>query len=155
MSHIPYVGAGPYCYANSFAMILGKDASSTAVIEFATSSPFGMDFIGGKMVFFNPYRWDPFLAFEQAVTALGWQSTQLVGKNADDALTMLKRELKKGPVFVGPLEMGLLRYQPGNNEAIGADHYVVVLGIEGDRLDLHDPHGHPYACIPVSEFMEA
>ena len=36
--HIPYVGSGPYCYANSFAMLLGERAPSTAVIEVATGA---------------------------------------------------------------------------------------------------------------------
>lgn len=155
MAHVPYIGSGPYCYANSFAMMLGKDAPSPAVIEFCTSSPFGMECIGPNVVFFDPYAWDPSTSFQESLTSLGWKSRALVGKNAEHALAMLKQELKKGPVFVGPIEMGLLRYQPGPFGAIGADHYVVVLGIEGARLDLHDPHGYPYACIPVSEFMEA
>ncbi|UKZ57119.1 hypothetical protein TrVGV298_010971 [Trichoderma virens] len=87
--------------------------------------------------------------------AAGWTSKLTVGKDADDALASLKKELENGPVFVGPVEMGYLCYQPGNNGPIGADHYVVVLGIQDDMVDLHDPHGFPYASIPVSEFLTA
>ncbi|MNL72142.1 hypothetical protein D3C87_1974030 [compost metagenome] len=46
MMHFAYTGSGPYCYANSFAMMFGTHAPSTAVIEFATGSPFGMQLIG-------------------------------------------------------------------------------------------------------------
>ncbi|OAQ67636.1 RADC family protein [Pochonia chlamydosporia 170] len=155
MSHHSYTGSGPYCYANSFAMMMGADAPSTAVIEFATCSPFGMEVIGKELVFFDPYAWDPMQSFEDMLVAAGWTSKLTVGKDADDALASLKKELEKGPVFVGPVEMGYLRYQPGNNGPMGADHYVVVLGIEGDRVDLHDPQGFPYATIPVSEFLQS
>jgi hypothetical protein len=155
MSHQAYTGSGPYCYSNSFAMMMGAEAPSTAVLEFATCSPFGMQIVGKDLVFFDPLGWDPLQSFEDMLVAAGWTSKLTVGTDADDALASLKKELEKGPVFVGPIEMGYLRYQPGNNGPIGADHYVVVLGIQGDRVDLHDPHGFPYASMPVSELLQA
>ncbi|MBU5442139.1 hypothetical protein [Paenibacillus sp. MSJ-34] len=51
--HFPYIGSGPYCYTNSIAMMLGERSPQTAVIEFATSSPFGMQLIGGTLPFFS------------------------------------------------------------------------------------------------------
>ncbi|KAK2595626.1 hypothetical protein QQS21_006673 [Conoideocrella luteorostrata] len=157
MAHFSYVGSGPYCYANSFAMMMGPKPPSTAVLEFATSSPFGMQFIATKegIYFFDPYGWDPMQAFEDMHAAAGWTSKLTIGIDAADALVQLKGELTKGPVFVGPVEMGYLEYQPGNKGPIGADHYVVVLGIEGDTVNLHDPHGHPYASLPVSKFLQS
>ncbi|KID95889.1 RADC family protein, partial [Metarhizium majus ARSEF 297] len=157
MTHHSYVGSGPYCYANSFAMVMGPEAPSTAVLEFATCSPFGMQVVGKELIFFDPFGWDPTQAFDDMLTAAGWTSKLTIGKDADDALACLQRELRQGPVFAGPLEMGYLGYQPGNKGPMGADHYVVVLGIDGDglRLRLHDPHGFPYASIPVSEFLRA
>lgn len=47
MRHVPYVGNGPYCYANSFAMVMGERAPSTALIEVTTCGPFGMQLIAG------------------------------------------------------------------------------------------------------------
>lgn len=155
MSHHTYIGSGPYCYANSFAMMMGPEAPSTAVIEFATCGPFGMQVIGKDLVFFDPYGWDPMQAFDDMLVAMGWTSKLTIGKDADDALSNLKTALEHGPVFVGPIEMGYLKYQPGNNGPIGADHYVVVLGIEGDMVNLHDPHGFPYASLPVADFMQS
>ncbi len=69
------MGNGPYCYANSFAMLLGERSPSTAVIEVATSGPFGMQLIGGGTVFFDAYGWDPELGFDQALGVIGWTST--------------------------------------------------------------------------------
>ena len=155
MHHFPYVGSGPYCYANAFAMMFGAASPSTAVIEFATCSPFGMQLIGGRQPFFDPYGWTPEASFEEALTAMGWTSTQVNGTDADDALLRLEKALEAGPVWIGPVEMGHLRHQPGMNGPIGADHYVVVLGIGNDGVLMHDPHGFPHACLPLDDFIKA
>ncbi|KAK4121766.1 hypothetical protein N657DRAFT_576755 [Parathielavia appendiculata] len=154
-SHIQYIGSGPYCYANSLAMMLGKAAPSPAVIEFATSSSFGMQLIGGELPFFDPYGWDPTKGIDAALEAAGWTSTLVVGRDADDALSHLRQALENGPVFVGPVDMGHLRCHPDHRSLDGADHYLVVLRIFGDWVELHDPHGYPYATLPLRNFMDA
>ena len=79
MKYVPYVGSGPYCYANSFAMMFGENAPSTAAIEFATSSPFGMQLVGGALPFFDPYGWTPEAGFNDALDAMGWSSAATKG----------------------------------------------------------------------------
>jgi hypothetical protein len=51
----PYIGSGPYCYANSLAMMLGPAAPPPSVIEVLTGSPFGIELIAGRLPFFDPY----------------------------------------------------------------------------------------------------
>ena len=153
--HFPYTGSGPYCYANSFAMMFGEHAPSTAVIEFATGSPFGMQLVGGNQPFFDPYGWDPEKGFDDALRALGWTSKATKGRSSEEALRNLDLALRDGPVWVGPVEMGHLRHQPGMTGPIGADHYVVVLEVAEGRVLMHDPQGYPYASLPVADFMEA
>jgi hypothetical protein len=153
MTHFPYTGSGPYCYANAFAMMFGAAAPSTTVIEFATGSPFGMQLIGGTLPFFDPYGWTPEAGFDDALAALGWTSTVANGGNAEDALARLKASLVDGPVWIGPVEMGHLRHQPGKTRPIGADHYVVVLDVDDERVLMHDPEGYPYVCLPLDDFM--
>ncbi len=155
MTPFAYTGSGPYCYANSFAMMFGGQAPSTAVIEFATGSPFGMQMLGGTLPFFDPYGWDPEAGSEGALAALGWTSTLSKGGDADDALSRLRSALKDGPVWIGPVEMGHLRHQPGMSGPIEADHYVVVLELDEDSVLMHDPHGHPYVRLPLANFMAA
>ncbi len=155
MNHVPYVGSGPYCYANSFAMMFGDRAPSTAAIEFAIGGAFGMQLVGGTLPFFDPYGWTPEAGFDGALAALGWTSTMRRGGTAEQALAALAAALADGPVWVGPVEMGHLRHQPGMTGPIGADHYVVVLGLAEGRVLMHDPQGHPYATLPVDDFVTA
>jgi hypothetical protein len=155
MMHFPYVGSGPYCYANAFAMMLGRRAPSTAVIEFATGSPFGMQLVGGTLPFFDPYGWTPEAGFDDALAAMGWTSDVERGRDADDALSRLHAALAAGPVWIGPVEMGHLSHQPNMTGPIGADHYVVVLEVADGRVLMHDPQGYPYATLPLAEFMAA
>ncbi|TIM37849.1 hypothetical protein [Mesorhizobium sp.] len=155
MTHVPYTGSGPYCYANSFAMMFGADAPPTAVIEIATGSPFGMQLIGGTLPFFDPYGWTPEAGFDPALTALGWRSSVVRGSNATDALARLRVSLADGPVWIGPIEMGHLSHQPGKTGPIGADHYVVVIDVVDDRVLMHDPQGYPYTSLPLTDFIAA
>ena len=155
MTHFPYVGSGPYCYSNSFAMVFGADAPSTAVIETATGGPFGMQLIGGHLPFFDPYGWTPDAGFDNALKVLGWSSTEVRATDADEALSLLRESLVDGPVWVGPVEMGHLRHQPEMTGPIGADHYVVVIEVDDERVLMHDPQGFPYTSLPLTDFIEA
>ncbi|HEX2315495.1 MAG TPA: hypothetical protein VHJ17_17255 [Thermomonospora sp.] len=87
-----YIGSGPYCYANSLAMVMGAEAPEPGVIEVVTGSPFGLQLHEGRTPFFDPPR---------------------------------------------------------------ADHFMVVLGVEDDRVLFHDPHGFPFATLPVADFVAA
>jgi hypothetical protein len=153
--HVPYVGNGPYCYSNSFAMVMGEGAPSTAVIEVTTGGPFGMQLVGGTMPFFDAYGWDPEQGFDAALEALGWTSEVFRGGEPAEALDRLAEATRRGPVWVGPLEMGHLHHQPEMRGPIGADHYVVVLEVGLDGVLVHDPHGYPYAWIPTGDFVAA
>ncbi|GAA4013704.1 hypothetical protein GCM10022247_40630 [Allokutzneria multivorans] len=155
MAHFSYIGSGPYCYSNSFAMMFGADAPSTAVIEVATGSPFGMQLVDGNLPFFDPHGWVPETGFDAALAALGWTSTEKRGEDAAEALALLRESLVDGPVWVGPVEMGHLRHQPEMTGAIGADHYVVVIGMDDEHVLMHDPQGFPYVSLPLNDFVEA
>ncbi|HEY1488810.1 MAG TPA: hypothetical protein VGF84_22065 [Micromonosporaceae bacterium] len=155
MQHHAYVGNGPYCYTNAFAMMLGDEAPSTAVIQVACGAPFGMQLIGGSVMFFDAYGWNPEMGFEPALNAIGWTSTVAKGGEPAEALARLAAATANGPVWVGPIEMGHLRHQPEMSGPIGADHYVVALDVNDERVLVHDPQGFPYAEVPIGDFMTA
>jgi hypothetical protein len=60
-----------------------------------------------------------------------------------------------GPVFVGPVEFGLLLHHPGSGEVLDSDHFMVVTAVVDGVVHFHDPHGFPYATLPVDEFTAA
>ncbi|MGH4030258.1 hypothetical protein ACQB60_15105 [Actinomycetota bacterium Odt1-20B] len=155
--HTPYVGSGPYCYAHSLAMMLGPDAPPPAVVETLTGSAFGVGLVGGTLPFFDPYGWDPEVGLDDAVDLLGWTCARVSGGTHEEAQDRLRASCAEGPVLVGPVDMGLLLHQPGTPAAYGGsgDHYVVALAVEGDTVLFHDPHGHPYATLPLREFVVA
>ncbi|MFI9846598.1 hypothetical protein ACIHFD_56920 [Nonomuraea sp. NPDC051941] len=152
---VTYIGSGPYCYSNSLAMLLGDEAPPPAVIEVLTGSPYGMELIGGRLPLFDPFGWDPEIGLDDAIGLLGWECERVDGGTAATALDRLRRACQDGPVLAGPLELGLLSFQPGSGKAIGADHYVVVLEVDGDTVLMHDPEGYPYATLHADAFAEA
>jgi hypothetical protein len=155
MAMHPYVGSGPNSYANSLAMVLGPAAPSPGVIEVLTGSPFGLVLLGGAWPMFNPSGWDPDRGLDDAIALLGWACDRRGADDHEQALAMLREAVDAGPALAGPLEMGLLRQEPGITTPIAADHFVVVLAVEGTVVRFHDPSGHPYAVLPIGEFLDA
>lgn len=152
---VRYIGSGPYCYANSLAMVLGSMAPEPAVIEVLTGAPFGAELIGGVTPFFNPLGWDPGIGLDAAIDLLGWTCRHSAAGSDADAAARLGEASAGRPLLAGPLEFGLLLHHPGSGTAIGSDHYVVVTGVEEGLVRFHDPHGHPYATLPVDDFIAA
>ncbi|HYX57651.1 MAG TPA: hypothetical protein VE888_01440 [Streptosporangiaceae bacterium] len=151
----PYTGSGPYCYANSLAMMLGPAAPSPSVIEVLTGSPFGLELLAGRLPFFDPYGWDPDRGLDDAIALLGWTCHRHGADDDRPALAMLHDAVQAGPVLAGPMEIGLLRHQPDMTGPIGSDHFVCVLEVDDELIRFHDPQGFPYATLPARDFLAA
>ena len=135
-------------------MVTDAQAFQPSAIEVLTGSPFGATFIAG-LPFFSPAGWDPDVGLDPAIAALGWACERAAGGDATEAVSRLREASKAGPVLVGPVEFGLLRYIPGMGTPIGSDHFVVVIEVDDATVTLHDPHGHPYATLPLDAFVAA
>ncbi|MER5784129.1 hypothetical protein ABT104_20795 [Streptomyces mobaraensis] len=151
----PYTGSGPYCYTHCLTMLLGPQAPAPAVVETLTGSPFGAQLMGDGQFFFDPYGWHPEIGVDTALDLLGRTCERTSGGTPDQAVARLRDACARGPALAGPLDMGLLLYRPGTPAPGEGDHYVLVLGVDGDTVLLHDPHGHPYATLPVAAFTAA
>lgn len=151
----PYIGSGPYCYANSLAMALGPDAPPPSVIEVLTGSPFGFELLAGRLPLFDPYGWDPDRGLDDAIGQLGWTCRRQGADDDEQALATLRDAVKAGPVLAGPVEFGLLRHLPGMTGPIESDHFVAVLEVDDTLVRFHDPHGCPYATLPIPDFLAA
>ncbi|MDL2342911.1 hypothetical protein QOL99_01980 [Deinococcus sp. MIMF12] len=152
---LPYFGSGPYCFTNSLISALGPDAPSPAIVETLTGSPFGFQWLAGRVPLFDPFGWDPDLGLDQALDLLGYTCRKHTSGSANEAMSVLRRHVRDGPVVVGPLDMGLLLHQPGSDRASGADHFVTVLDVQHEEIIMHDPQGHPWATLPVQAFCRA
>ena len=152
---VRYIGSGPYCYANSLAMMLDSAAPEPALIEVLTGSPFGAALISGIAPFFNPLGWDPGVGLDAAIDLLGWNCRLSTAGSDTDAAARLREASASRPLLVGPLEIGLLLHHPDSGTAIGSDHYMVVTCVEKDIVRFHDPHGHPHATLPMDDFIAA
>jgi hypothetical protein len=153
-----YVGNGAYCYANSMAMVLGAQGHQVepGLLECLTAFGIGAQWEetpDGRLPFFDAKCSAPDKGVCQALRTLGYRFEHRTGDA--EPLAELKRLLTHGPVIVGPVDMGLLVYNPAHTYAAGADHYVVVYALDEDRIHLHDPAGYPHAIMTYGDFMAA
>ncbi|HLF07204.1 MAG TPA: hypothetical protein VI893_08555 [Thermoplasmata archaeon] len=161
---VAYSGNGAYCYANSLHMALRAHGADPAwlpapgFLEVLTTMPFGnmyMRLHHGPMVFFSPPSLDPDQGIDVALRALGWKCETTSRGTGPEALARLRAATKEAPVLAGPVDMGYFTHNPRHLHIAGADHFVLVLGIEGDRVRMHDPEGFPFASIPSDDFLRA
>jgi hypothetical protein len=149
-----YIGSGSYCYANSLAMVTGRNSAPPSAIEVLTGSPYGAQIEPSGLPYFDPPGWNPDLGLDAAIDLLGWTCERTEGGSADEALDRLRSA--PGPALVGPVDIGLLTHQPwAAGTAIGGDHWVVVLEVTDDVVVMHDPDGFPYATLPINAFLNA
>lgn len=158
-----YVGNGTYCYANSPAMLLAAagEERSSGLLECLTTVGIGALGVGtpdGELVFFSNYAPDQGVSL--ALETLGYAFDRAHCRPEDDpegreSLERLRAWLRRGPVLVGPLDMGHLTYNPFHEHAAGADHFVVVHGATANEVFLHDPAGFPYAALGLGDFLAA
>lgn len=162
---VTYTGNGAYCYANSTAMALRALGHSVdpGYIECLTAFALGAQFVpspDGPLPFFDAPASSPELGVSIALQTLGYEfAHHSVAQETDpegaQALHQLEAWLAQGPVIVGPVDMGLLLYNPNHPYLAGSDHYVLVYGLTEEEVLLHDPAGFPYVSMTWEAFVKA
>jgi len=158
-----YSGSGAYCYANSLHMCLqAAGARDTppepGFLECLTTMPFGAGYLrvaGGAVPLPSPMTVDPDRGLTRALDVLGWAYEEWSGDDAREALGRLRAGLARGPVLLGPLDMGYLSYRPDCERVPAGDHHIVALGLADDHVRVHDPDGYPCAVLPLDDFLVA
>jgi hypothetical protein len=157
---LPYIGSGDYCFSNSLYMSLlgsGAHASSlpeTSFLECLTTMPFGYTYFKEAELFFFSGP-NPDLGLTRAIETLGWTCKLEHGGDEREAFSRMQAAVQQGSVLIGPVNMGHLTYNPNHAYLLGADHYLVVLGLEEDHVLVHDPKGFPSAALPVENLLKA
>jgi hypothetical protein len=152
-----YMGNGPYCAANSLSVIFDSTVPESggpgsATIEVLSGTPFGIAIHGDNLTYFTPPGWSPEYGITTAMKLLGWECDRTCGSQ-EESVAILRKATRDRPVLVGQIEMGLLPYVPGIGQAIGADHNIVVIGMEGDMVRAHDVQGWPFVTVPLDALI--
>ena len=158
-----YFGDVSLCYTNSLAMALdsvGVDVRPEyleALMVMGNGASIMKDDPRHPLVFFD--NGEPDVSISNCLRMLGfaWEDFFVEGPTTDltEVRDRLARMLESGPVVAGPLDMGLLTYNPNFHGLGGVDHFVCVLGLDGGRVHLHDPAGFPYMSMEFQDFAKA
>lgn len=150
---LTYLGNSPYCMANSLSVLFGTDGPGPAALEIAGGSPFGLAIHGEDYIYFSSPIWRPEFGLNNAMELAGWECDRIHG-SAEKSVAKLREATWDKPVLAGPVEMGLLPYVPGLGHAVGADHNIVVIGVEGDVVRAHDVIGWPFVTVPIDALLK-
>ena len=145
---ISYVGNGPYCYANSAAMLLESAGESVEprVIEVLSGVGLGAFWVAdSQTLFLSGLASAPDVGLSRSFGSLGFTvEEEAESDGVAIPIDALELQLGNGPVLLGPLDMGELSYRPNASGAlIGADHFVLALHVEDGAVVVHDPAGYP------------
>lgn len=158
-----YFGDVSLCYTNSLAMALdsfGFDVRPErleALMVMGNGASVVEDDPHHPIVFFDNGMPDASISNCLRMLGFTWEDFFVEEPVADlaEVRDRLTRMLKKGPVVAGPLDMGLLTYNPNYQGLGGVDHFVCGLGLDGGRVHLHDPAGFPYMSMDFEDFAKA
>ena len=149
---LTYVGNGPYCYANSAAMLLESAGESVEprLIEVLSGVGLGAFWaVDSQTLFLSGLASAPDVGLSRSFGLLGFNVDEEAESDGDAIpIGALKLQLGNGPVLLGPLDMGELSYRPNASGANGADHFVLALHVEDGAVIVHDPAGYP--AMPIS-----
>ena len=149
---LTYVGNGPYCYANSAAMLLKSAGESVEprLIEVLSGVGLGAIWVAySQTLFLSGLASAPDVGLSRSFGLLRFAVVEESESDGDAIpIDALKLQLGNGPVLLGPLDMGELPYRPNASGANGADHFVLALHVEDDAVVVYDPAGYP--AMPIS-----
>ncbi len=156
---ISYVGNGPYCYANSAAMLLESAGESVEprLIEVLSGVGLGAIWVAdSQTLFLSGLASAPDVGLTRSLRLLGFAVVEEAEPDGDAIpIDALELQLGNGPVLLGPLDMGELPYRPNASGANGADHFVLALHVEDGAVVVHDPAGYPAMPLGVEALDRA
>ena len=159
-----YFGDVSLCYTYSLAMALhsyGYDVRPEileAIMVMGNGASIVKEDEKHPLVFFDNGMPDSSISHSLNILGFTYDEYYIKDSNDVDLLSirkMLSKFLLRGPVVLGPLDMGYLTYNPNHIHLYGVDHFVSVYDLDDDFIYFHDPAG--FACMKMSfsEFSKA
>lgn len=153
---IKYFGNSAYCYSNSTAMLLSsiREEVSPSLIEVLSGVGVGAyQLKGTNIAFLSNYSGLPDQGITRALETLGFEFIESSEDKPESFdIDMFRKLIGKGPVLLGPLDMGYLKYNPSSNKDFGIDHFVLAHGMDDDNILVHDPAGFPFVKLDFENF---
>ncbi len=147
-----------YCYANSTAMLLASigETVSPRLIEALSGVGLGAFQTPNGLPFFSGFAGLPDQGISAALDMLGFGYEETSFDQAEpDPIDRLPAMLERSAVILGPLDMQHLTYNPLRPPFPGVDHFVLALGMQDDKVRLHDPAGFAHALIGREDLKAA
>lgn len=155
---VPFIDSYWYCYANSTAMLLasvGEDVSPR-LIEALSGVGLGAFQNRNGLPFFSGLAGKPDTGISNALELLGFAFSESASEESQaPPFERLEALLKDSAVIVGPLDMSHLTYNPTRPRYAGVDHFILVIGVEGEQFRVHDPAGFANALIGRADLQAA
>lgn len=154
-----YIGKAEYCYANSAAMLLASAGEHVSPAKIEVLSGVGLGAFlraDANLLFFSNLCALPDEGISRALKMLGFTFDEKASENPDiSPFEELKAVLVTGPAILGPLEWGLLSYNPRATGPIGSDHFVLAYAMDEERIYLNDPYGFPQVSLTYEQLRMA
>lgn len=159
MKFIDYKGNSAYCYSNSLSMLLASidEQIPPTLIEAIAGVGLGaFSHPDSNICFFSNFEGLPDQAISKCLRILGYRFKESASLDPEDLpLETIKEVVKDGPLLLGPLDMGFLKYDPYAEQSSGSDHYVLMYDIDDEKVYLHDPAGYPFVSLKIIDLKTA
>lgn len=154
---VPFEGRMSYCLVKSLQMVLAYQGHPYSLpwLECVSGEVFEFVYVRDEKHFFAVIGDRYHIAGEHLLRTLNYTYTYTGSSDETMALAALEDALRKGPVVAGMLDMGYLTYIPYHQSIRGTDHAVVVLGLQPDRVIVHDPAGFVAVPLSLPDFLAA
>lgn len=154
-----FIGNGAYCYANSTAMLLASigETISPALIEVLCGDSLGTCVLKKEhLLYFDNPVLPPDLGIIKALDILGFSYKNRYSTSPEDfPINELKQDLEESPAVLGPVDLGHLTYNHSYSHLGGADHFILVYGVDGENAYINDPEGFAHVFLPLENLKSA
>jgi hypothetical protein len=150
-----YIGNGKYCWEDAVDMLLRQIGETISPPYLEAISGCGIGAFFDKRtdwLYFNFAIPNEELTYD--LKKLGFSIKDVcIPKTDESPVKELINDLKSSPIIVGPVNMGLLKYNPNYWFLNGSDYYILLYDCNELGFFIHDPAGLPCVYMSFIDFI--